>query len=427
MKRSNGEFVSTADRRREPWILAASACATLLPYFIYHRLFARLFWFGDEFDLIGQFDRIGFWKWVWLTFAENFVPLFKVLWGGAVIGFGGSYAAMIAIVWLTHALNVALLGRVMRTCGLSWSAVFIAQVVFGLTPANCETLGWSVQWSAMLSITFMLLGLEFIFRSRALSAPLGFSAASALSFSRGALTGPLLAAAYLIGMPETNLRSRVVRAAALMVPSFAIAALIFLLATGNQHTIGGHLPQAAAFGAWYFSLNPAYLVLSFDSWGWRTTVLLGIAKAALFIWALLRARGLARTLFVVLILFDLGNAALLGIGRYHTGLAAAVSSRYQYASLIATMPMVAFWVTAQIKRVLAPPVERIFVAVCLAGAAFLLCRQWPAVLGPFSEMRGSLSRQIFFEETHPGVHAVPGIPGMDMVRAKELIRDYHLH
>src|SRR5580698_1238446 len=147
MKDLNADRVSAEGKRRELWILAGSACASLLPLFIYHRLFVQLFWFGDEFDLIDQIDRLGFWKWVWLTFAENFVPLFKVLWGGAVIGFGGSYAAMIAIVWLTHGLNVALLGRVMRTCGLSWSAVFIAQVVFGLTAANCETLGWSVQWS----------------------------------------------------------------------------------------------------------------------------------------------------------------------------------------------------------------------------------------------------------------------------------------
>ncbi len=32
-------------------------------------LFSRLYWFGDEFDLIDQIDRLGFWRWVWLAFA----------------------------------------------------------------------------------------------------------------------------------------------------------------------------------------------------------------------------------------------------------------------------------------------------------------------------------------------------------------------
>ena len=89
-------------------------------------LFSRLYWFGDEFDLIDQIVRLGFWRCVWLAFAENFVPLFKVLWGGSVVLFRGSYAVMIALVWLTHALNVGLLGRVMRTCGMRWASVVLA-------------------------------------------------------------------------------------------------------------------------------------------------------------------------------------------------------------------------------------------------------------------------------------------------------------
>src|ERR1039458_228114 len=69
------------------WILLAAGCLALAPFVAYHRLFGRLYWFGDEFDLIDQIDRIGFWRWIWLVFAANFVPVFKLLWG-VVLGDG---------------------------------------------------------------------------------------------------------------------------------------------------------------------------------------------------------------------------------------------------------------------------------------------------------------------------------------------------
>jgi hypothetical protein len=406
----------------------ATGCAALAPFIVYHALFRQLFWFGDEFDLIDQIDRLGFWRWVWTAFAENFVPLFKVLWGGAALGFGGSYAAMIAIVWLTHGLNVALLARVMRTCGLSWTAVFLAQIVFGLAPANCETLAWSVQWSAMLSVAFMLLGLDSIFRSPSVGMPFGWAVASALCFSRGALTGPLIACASFLKATGERLSARIAKAAVFMIPAICVAGLIVLLANGNQHSVGAHLRPAALYALWYLCLNPAHSVLSIESWGWRTTVVLGLLKLVLFGWALLRSRGRIRELFVVLILFDLGNAALLGIGRYHTGITTTVSSRYQYASLIAAMPMAGFWLENLWGRLGGPALlRRIVMASCLAALAGMLCSGWQSALDPFAEWRGARSRQILFEDTNPGPQDVPGIPGLPMDRAKELIAKYHLH
>jgi hypothetical protein len=400
----------------------------MIPYAIYHKLFMQLFWFGDEFDLIDQIDRIGFWHWACLPFAENFVPLFKILWGGAVIGFGGSYSTMIAIVWLTHALNVALLGRLMRTCGLSWTAVFLAQVIFGLTPTNCETLALSVQWSAMLSVTFMLAGLDAIFRSPAAGMPLGCVAASGLSFSRGVLTGPLVAIAHLIRAGGKGPLSRAALALALLAPAVAIACLIYALAPGNQHSFGGHIAQATVFGLWYLLLNPIFLIFSVESWGWRTTVAIGAIKMALYCWGLLRSRGQLRRLLVVLLILDLGNAVLLGIGRYHTGVAAAVSSRYQYASLIAAAPFAGFLFARQMERFASvPALGRVFAGAILAAVAASFCWQWHAVLSPFAESRGTQSRQILLEDLDSGRQSVPGIPGLPMERAKQLIAIYHLH
>jgi hypothetical protein len=417
-----------APGRRERWLPVLVGGLSLAPLIAYHRLFARLFWFGDDFDLIDQIDRLGFWSWMWRVFAENFVPLFKVLWGGSVLAFHGSYAAMIAMIWLTHAANVALLGRVMRACGLSWTAVILAQAVFGLTPGNLETLAWSVQWSAVLSVMFMLLALDAFLRAPAGPASFAWAAASALSFSRGVLTGPLLALASLWPggeRPRSGWRLASV-AAGYILPAAAVGLLIAALANGNHHHMRGHFGEAAAYAAWYYCLNPAHQLFAVESSGWRTVAALGLCKLALVGWALGRSRGRPRLLFALLVAFDMGNAALLGMGRYHTGLQTALSSRYQYASLLGIMPLAGFWCATQWGRIRAPAALRDGCALAaIAVVACCLCRQWPDALEPFSETRGDESRRILLHDAGP--HPVPGIPFLSIERAKALIAKYHLH
>jgi hypothetical protein len=409
-------------------VLALAGLASLAPYVVFHAQFARLFWFGDEFDLIDQFDRMGFWKWVWLVFAENFVPVFKVLWGGAVFAFGGSYGGMMALVWLTHAVNVALLGRLMRTCGLSWISVFLAQAVFGLAVVNFETLGWSVQGSAILSVTCLLAALDGLFRSEGVTGPLAWATASALTFSRGVLTGPLAALGrFLLGTGEAP-AVRLRRAAPFLVPAVVVGALISLLAAGNHKHMAGHVGEAAVYGLWYFGLNPVHRLFAVESWGWRTTALLGLAKILVIAWSLREARGKARILFILLLAFDLGNAVLLGIGRYHTGIQTTVASRYQYASLLALMPIAGFWADELSRRGRpATTIRQALWTVVLLILSVHLVRAWPGELEGFTTWRGSDSRRILFVEASPDPHGVPGIPFLPMARAKELIAKYHLH
>jgi hypothetical protein len=391
----------------------------LVPLWMYRGMFGRLFWFGDEFDLVDQIDRLGIWRWALLAFGENFVPLFKVLWGGAVLASGGSYRALIALLWLTHALNVALLGRLMRSSGLAWAAVLFAQAVLALTPVNFETLGWSIQWSPVLCTTFMLLAIGgFLGRPGAL-APVGWAAASALCFARGALTGILLALATVRNRGRPGL------AAAYLLPSAAAVVLITLLApTANPRHMAGHWGDAAVFGAWCYCLNPFYRLLAVAPWGPPTVLALGTLKAALVAWAIARSRGRTRALFVILTLFDLGNAALLGIGRYHTGLPQAVSSRYQYAALIAILPLAGFWLSRQSERIPAPAAaRRLILGALLAAACVLMCMEWRVELDPFTVWRGTDSRRILLSGAGP----VPGSPAMSMDRARELVAKYGLH
>jgi hypothetical protein len=411
------------------WLVPAMGALSLAPLVAYHALFARLFWFGDEFDLIDQIDRLGFWAWLWRVFAENFVPLFKLLWGGGVFLFHGSYAAMVVLVWLTHACNVVLLGRVMRAYGIGWLAVLFTQAVFGLTSGNLETLAWTVQWSAVLSVTFMLFALERLLAAPFTAAAALGSAASALSFSRGVLTGPLVVLGSLF--PEANRAPaaagrRLAFRAGCLLSAAVVALLIDLLARGNHHHMAGHLGQAAAFGAWYYGLNPAHDLFSVESMGWRTVVILGLGKVALIAWALARSRGRPRMLFALLVAFDLGNAALLGIGRFHTGFAATVSSRYQYASLIGILPLAGYWLEAQWDRMPVSPTLRRAAAMAALGVGMgLMVRNWSGVLDSFTVWRGTDSRQALLAASGPG--PVPGIPTMTRERARELIAKYHLH
>lgn len=412
------------------WALPVLAgVVSLVPYLTNRGLFDRLFWFGDEFDLIDQINRLGFWHWVWLVFAENFVPLFKILWGGAVFVFGGSYAAMILLVWLTHALNVVLLGRLLRACGLGWTCVLAAQLLFGLTAGNHETLAWSVQWSAVLSVTFMLLGLDALFRGRSGAGQVAYAALSALSFSRGVLTGPVNATGVLLGAGEAGMPmvARLRRAGLLLLPSFAVASLIALLATGNHQHMRGHLADAAVYGLWYLLANPTHYLLSVESYGWHTVIVLGAVKVGLVAWCLSRSTGRVRVLFAMLVLFELGNACLLGIGRFHTGLSATIASRYQYASLIGFAPMLGFWFSWTLGHLPGPSVLRKAVAVIILGTlAVQMIRGWAPELDGFTAWRGTESRRILFLDPAPAPDAVPGIPGLPMERAKALISKYRL-
>lgn len=411
---------------RDRWILLAAAALSLAPFVAYRGLFGRLFWYGDELDLIDQMDRQGFWRWMWVPFAENVVPLFKALWVGCLLLFHGSYAAMIALLWVTHALNVGLLGRLMRLCGLPWLAVAPALLLFGLPAAQFETLAWSVQWSAELSTTFLLLAAgSFLGPSRG-PAPFAWSLASALSFSRGILTGVLLAGAC--ALPGGDKKGRWARVAGYLVPAAAVAVAIALFADGNQGHMKGHVGEAAVYGAWYYCLNPAHRLLSQDSAGWGAVAVLGSLKLALVAWALVRSRGRERSLFILLVAFDLGYAALLGIGRYHTGLPTSMSSRYQYASLLGIAPLAGFWFARQWERIPAAPWLRSSLAAgLLLSAAGFMVRQWPRELEPFTRERGTRSRQVLLETPNPAPYSVPGVPWLSNERARQLIAKYHLH
>ena len=423
--------------RALPWLAGVAA---LVPFLVWHGAFRQLFWFGDDFFLLDQMAQMGFWPWTGRVFAENFVPLFKALWGGAVLGFG-SYAAMLWLMWLTHAANAVLLNRLLARAGFAWPVALGAALVFALPPANLETLGWSVQWSAILATTFLLLGLwwQAAFASAAAFSAkrdlplLAFSAASACSFSRGVLTGPVLALALVLPLVGTaNARTLLARLPAVLLyllPAVAVALVISLNSGGNHQHLSGHTGDVAEFGIAYFLFNPAHALFGYSV----QPVILGLlaaAKLAVVGGALWLARGPVRLLLVVLLAYDLGNALLLGIGRYHTGFLAAMSSRYQYGALLATLPAAAYLASRALDRLLAnrEPLRRGAYAAALVVVAGACLLGWPAELAEFTGWRGrDLRALVAAPATNDPAVKVPALDFMHIERAKALTRAYDLH
>ncbi len=422
-----------------PWI---GGLAALVPVIVWHRQFGELFWFGDDLFLLDQMAAAGLWEWSGRVFSENFVPLFKVLWGGAALAFDGSYAAMLALLWLTHAVNTVLFGRILTRAGFAWPAVLAAQLVFALTPANIETLGWSVQWSAVLATTFLLAGLAWLPRctvpANGFNWPLYVAlplcaAASACSFSRGVLTGPVLALGLVLPLiGDHRIRAWLARlpgALLCLLPAVVVMLVIMVNSSGNHQAMSGHWGEAGEFALSYFLFNPGHYLLGGTSLHPAALLALAVGKVAILVAALALSRGGVRTLLLLLLAFDLGNAVLVGIGRYHTGFLAALSSRYQYSSLLATLPFLTLLLDRLINRLVSLPRARIWAAtalmVVLAGACL---RGWPEPLREFAAWRGTDLRQLLAAPatTDPGVR-VPALEFMHVERAKALQRAYNLH
>ncbi len=423
-----------------PWLIAVAA---LLPLVIWWRQFGELMWFGDDYFLIDQLAEWGFAQWTWKMFTESFVPLFKLLWGGGLLLFDGSYGAMLWLLWLTHALNTALFGRLLHRAGFPWLAAAMAQLVFALVPANIETLGWSVQWSAVLATTFLLAGLLWHEKHIAATGALSwrvhgllllFAAASACCFARGVLTGGVLALGLVAPAAAVGLRQvrwpRYVGAALCLLPAAAVAWLISSGAGGNHQHMSGHWLDAAKFGGGFFLMNPGYLLCGAPAWSPAWLVLVfGAAKIGLIWWGLAKSRDRVRGLLLLLLAYDLGNAALLGIGRYHTGFEASLSSRYYYSSLLATLPfagLLANHLLAKMSAGIRP--RQIAAGVLLAGLMIGCLCAWPAKLTEFVGWRGTAVRQLIqAPATSDPAARVPALDIMHIERAKALARAYNLH
>ncbi|HVU16312.1 MAG TPA: hypothetical protein VHD32_05285 [Candidatus Didemnitutus sp.] len=422
--------------RRGTWLLGLVA---LLPFLIWWRRFAELFWFGDDYFLLDQMAAMGFWPWTAKPFTETFAPLFKIFWGGSALMFDGSYLAMLALMWATHAVNTVLLGRVLSRASFPAAAVFLVQLAFALSAANIETLGWSVQWSSLLATTFLLGGM-LIAQTRPIDADgwrwrwdglmMLMVAASACSFARGVVTGPVLALAWWLRHPSGGIRRSIPSILACLAPAVVVAGVIVLFAAGNQQHMSGHWTDAFRFGGAYFLFNPAFLLFGADPWNAGVLITAGLLKVGVVVAGLILARGKTRNGLILFLAYDLANAILMGIGRHHTGLPSVLSSRYCYSALLATLPFVGVVFARGLEFLRAQSrLQVVVTATVLAAIAVLGLAGWPRALDEFTIHRGNSLRALMAAPTtKPGEHVVvPSLEFMHVERAKALIRAYHLH
>ncbi len=204
---------------RVNWLAPAlTALLCLLPLVILWNRFRNLYWFHDDWDLISEMQSLRFTEWLAQRYGENFPPVFNAFWEGAILLVRGSYSGMILVLWSTHLVILLLFAAILRRCGFAWQPVSLAVLTLGMAWSNIETLGWAACWISLLATFFFLLAwlalLEAESRrgSTALSLlALLCAAASALSFSRGVLTGALLAFFILLApasSPAAFLRAR---------------------------------------------------------------------------------------------------------------------------------------------------------------------------------------------------------------------------
>lgn len=402
--------------------------------------FRSLFYFQDEWDLIDQWNKQGAWPWMWTTFAENFVPLFKALWSGAIVAGGGSYFFLLALLWLNHALNTWLVVRLSRRLGAGLWGAAIAGTIFGVAWINFETLTWTVQWSAVLSLSFLLIGLDRIalWSSEASQPPawragailLACVLASALCFSRGVLTGGAFAVWALLAPVGTGRwRDRLLVAGLSLLPAAGVAWWIFGHSSGNHHHLAGALPRIIEFALYYYAQAPLRTLWSNDTPGFSAIVLLALAKSLLFAAGLCFAPRSARPALAALWAFELGNALLLGLGRYHTGLPASGSSRYQYGALASLLPSAGILLGQLLQRLPARLAVRPLVgALVMLACLWQFGRPWTPLLRDWTPGRGAGLRHDLFETPVESAPAnFTGLPWMSNARAHELAAGYHLH
>jgi hypothetical protein len=438
--------------------IALALCAPAICFFFYFNYFSQLFWFGDEIHLLSEIRHEGFWNWIRSNFAENFVPLFKVLWGGSAILFGGSYLAMMAILWGTHILNGVLLASLLLRVGILPLGVAFAVVTFAVTASTHESLGWTVQWSAVLATTFFLSALHFLVAAvnrTAVSFSLGLFCvsclfASSMCFSRGILVCATVSfsafvwSGYLYFKKERKASaSFLILSIFSMAPAVISASMIFMGSTGNHQSIfsleGETLQKMVFFALHAFAMNPLSRLFGDDTVSWPELIFFMSIKSFILIWAFYALRkysALTALIALTLLCFDLGNSTLLGLGRYHTDLRFAIGSRYQYEFLVSLSPFLAIafssfylWISEQYTQRLA-----FALSALLVGAwSFALAKQWEPTLIQWSGWHGREGRRALLEMNAPpagmtGNQLWLGIPPViSYDEAKAVTKEFNLH
>jgi len=416
------------------WRIAfATAVLCLTPILVFWSRFRSLYWFHDDWDMISEMQRMGLAAWTPRPFEGNFVPLFKSLWPAAILLAHGSYFGMVVLLWATHLCILFVFALLLRSFGFSWLAQTAAVLTLGMPWCNVETLGWATQWSSLLSTLFFLLACVLIAMNARLFWPAAaaviYSFASAFSFPRGVLAGILVGFLAIVSSDSAKHRTRWLLSTAALSSATVIPVAVYrALSASNSFDFlqGGKIREIASYSIHYLLLNPLFHILPIPhkSVGLKSMLIAGTVKAFTIGAALFLARSKQRRLLWMLLLFDFGTAALLGIGRYDHGLETVISYRYQYASLLCYAPFLGIVIARAAEWIPRPGLGCTAFAVFVLAWGLLLAYPWRRYSARWSEWRGMEARAALASSPEDKRF---GLPGITAGRARELIAIYHLH
>lgn len=402
-----------------PWVLIAGSVALCMsPLFVYWRQFSMLFFFHDDFMMLYELAGSTVFQWILHPFAgESIIPLFKLLWIGAIWLFGGSYMALIVLQWLTHLAICVAFGWLLIRLRMPALAAVFAVLTFGLPSSNIETLAWSMQWGAQLDILFLLLAWHALLTILERPAGVGWHVwyvfcicASSLSSSRGVVSGLMLGLFIVLSGQG---RRRIWLCVTSVAPTALLVLATWLYVPPFKETTVGHFTYSLN----YWALNPLFSLVPMR---WHPTqvtivVLFGAIKLVVIAWAFHKS---GRSLFpflATLVAFDLATAAALGYARTWTGLSTTVSSRYQYISLLVFGPMAGI-IVAGWRRELKIVVFVLWI--------WLLAYRWEGTANHWAATRGIAIRNAL-AGNRPYAAFDPS--RMSTGEARRLIKEYHLH
>jgi hypothetical protein len=436
--RGVSRFSSSYRQRMALWTMSVTfLLLSLSPIVARKNRWSRLFWFGDDWDLLNRLQLLGFRRWLFNPFAESFCPIGKLVYGAMVLRPGASYTDFL---WATQILRALMFGLVAlalrRVLSTGAAAVFAAfSLLYLVGPSGVEVFAWAPQLLTAQSHTFfaalvLVVAMEFGSKSgmsrRRVVLVMVLQALCALSFTRGVVLSGVLAlglvfsAADKSGVPRlrqygSQLRRKYVL---LLVPFVCLVLSTRFARVRNPNLKLSTVPSVFNWALRFYALNPFARVFQIE----RQAIGLVIALAGLQIGMAIYVYSLhlpVGRLALWVMAAEVGASLAGGVGRFHTGAGAAVASRYQ------DVPALSFFLLLTV--VICTRWSPLSTIVGLAwGIALLaLTSQWRVDLRYWTAVRGEDIRSVLMSGPDPDA-PMPAVPFISVGRARELVREYQL-
>lgn len=421
-----------------PWLLCLGfVLASLSPIAARYHRWGRLFWFGDDWDLINKLQILGFRRWLFDPFAESFCPIGKLVYGAMVVRPGARY---IDFLWATQGLRALMfllvavaVRRALSTAAAVVFAVF--SLLYLVSPSGVEVFAWAPQLLTALSHTFfaalvLVAALEFMSNSsisrKRVIIVMVLQAFCCLSFTRGIVLCGVLSLGLVLKAADTTGVSRIRqygnqlrrRFILLVVPAVCLVLSTRFARVRNPNLKLSAVPSVLNWTIRFFALNPFARVLQIERQAIGLVVVLAGLQIGMAAYVYRLHSPIGRLALWVMAA-EAGAALAGGIGRFHTGPGAAVASRYQ------DMPALAFFLLLTVVIASRWSITTVVVGVAWGIALLVSTSQWRVDLRYWTAVRGDDIRYAVESAPDPAA-PMPAVPFISIGRARELVRQYQL-